>query len=447
MLCLLAALISTGNQISILTTVSGGSLAKGDYRNAGIIRSEVISMNNNTQDLTLDNGPDASEQVRRVKLPWAGLLALSMAGFIVILTEALPAGLLPQIAQSLSGTEALMGQMITIYALGSLLAAIPVTALTQSIRRRPLLLTAIIGFGVVNTITAISGDIWITLAARFLAGVFAGMVWSLMAGYAGKMVPEHLQGRAIAVALAGTPVALTLGIPAGTFIGNLVGWRYTFGLLSLLTVVLTAWVVLRLPDFPGTRGGARHSLRHVFTLPGLRPVLGISLLFVLTHNILYTYIAPLLTIAGQAQHTDITLFLFGIFAFVSIMVAGMYADRHLRGLVTACISLFLASGALLALFPASPPVIYIAICLWGLAFGGAGPLFNTGVFNVAGDAQDVAQSVMVTTWNLGIAGGGLAGGLLLGVFGAFAFSWSAIVLLALALFITLRMGAFGRKAA
>lgn len=402
-------------------------------------------MNSNNQEGVLDKGQAFSSSAKKDRLPWAGLLALSMAGFIVILTEALPAGLLPQIAESLQGTEAVMGQMITIYALGSLLAAIPVTALTQSVRRRPLLLTAIIGFGVVNTITAVSEVLWLTLAARFLAGVFAGMVWSLMAGYAGKMVPSHLQGRAIAVALAGTPVALTLGIPAGTFIGNLVGWRITFGLLSALTLVLIIWVMAKVPDFPGTRGGQRHRLISVLTLPGLRPVLTVSLLFVLTHNILYTYIAPLLNLANQGAHTDVILFLFGIFAFFSIWVAGVYADRYLRTLVMTCFSLFLVSGVALALLPQSAIAVYAAVCVWGLAFGGAGALFNTGVFNVAGNAQDVAQSLMVTTWNIGIAGGGLVGGLLLGLFGAHAFSWASVALLAVALVITLRMRVFSLK--
>jgi predicted MFS family arabinose efflux permease len=402
-------------------------------------------MNSNYEEIVLDEGRERSSSAKKDRLPWIGLLALSMAGFIVILTEALPAGLLPQIAQSLQGSEAVMGQMITIYALGSLLAAIPVTALTQSVRRRPLLLTAIVGFGVVNTITAVSEILWLTLVARFLAGVFAGMVWSLMAGYAGKMVPAHLQGRAIAVALAGTPVALTLGIPAGTFIGNLVGWRVTFGLLSALTLVLVIWILAKVPDFPGTHSGQRHRLLSVLTLPGLRPVLAVSLLFVLTHNILYTYIAPLLKLAGLGVHTDVILFLFGIFAFISIWVAGVYADRHLRRLVVICISLFIASGVVLALLPASAMAVYAAVCIWGLAFGGAGALFNTGVFNVAGEAQDVAQSLMVTTWNIGIAGGGLVGGLLLGLYGAHAFSWTSVVLLVLALAITLNYGVFSRK--
>ncbi len=90
------------------------------------------------------------------RLPWAGLLALAMAGFICILTETLPAGLLPQIGDGLGVSEALAGQLVTLYALGSLLAAIPFTTATRGWRRKPLLLLCVIGFLVFNSVTALS---------------------------------------------------------------------------------------------------------------------------------------------------------------------------------------------------------------------------------------------------------------------------------------------------
>lgn len=93
-----------------------------------------------------------------LRFPWLGLLALAMAGFIAIMTETLPAGLLPQIKEGLQVSEAGAGQLVTFYAVGSLIAAIPVAVLTRGWRRRPLLLLAIIGFLVFNTITALSSN-------------------------------------------------------------------------------------------------------------------------------------------------------------------------------------------------------------------------------------------------------------------------------------------------
>lgn len=184
-------------------------------------------------------------------LPWAGLLALAMAGFICILTETIPAGLLLQIGDGLGVSEALAGQLVTLYALGSLLAAIPLTTVTRGWRRRPLLLMCILGFLVFNTVTTFSSNYILTLAARFFAGVSAGVLWGMIAGYARRMVPESLKGRAMAVAMVGTPLALALGVPAGTLLSTLVGWRSIFGIMSLLALMLVGWVLWKLPDYPG----------------------------------------------------------------------------------------------------------------------------------------------------------------------------------------------------
>eukprot|EP01031_Cornospumella_fuschlensis_P007497 gene7497-9287_t len=198
------------------------------------------------------------------RLPLSALLALATAGFITILTEALPAGLLTQIGGDLGVSQSLVGQMVTIYAIGSLVAAIPLVALTRTWRRRPLLITAISGFAVVNTVTALSHDYALTMAARFFAGVFAGLLWALAAGYAIRMVAPHQQGRAIAIAMLGAPVALSIGIPAGTLLGAAAGWRLTFGLLSVAAILLVGWSLWALPDFPGQRGERRQPLSSVF---------------------------------------------------------------------------------------------------------------------------------------------------------------------------------------
>jgi predicted MFS family arabinose efflux permease len=352
-----------------------------------------------------------------------------MAASITILTEALPAGLLPQMAESLAVSEALVGQLVTIYAVGSLVAAIPLTTATQAWRRRPLLLIAIGGFAIVNTVTAISTSYPITLVARFFAGVFAGLLWALAAGYSARMVPEHLRGRAIAIAMAGTPVALSLGIPAGTFLGAAFGWRVTFGLMSVLTVILVFWVLAKVPDFPGQARGKGFALRTVFTLPGIRPVLFVTLAYVLAHNILYTYIAPFLVPAGIADRIDLVLLVFGVAALLSIWIVGALIDRWLRELVLASAALFGISALALGIAGTVPAVVYASVAIWGLAFGGAATLFQTASAKTAGEATDVAQSMIVTVWNIAIAGGGIVGG----IFGVSAFPWSVLALLVAAL--------------
>lgn len=372
---------------------------------------------------------ECSKTAQSDRLPITALLALALAGFVTILTEALPAGLLPQIGAGLGVSDSLAGQLVTIYAIGSLVAAIPLVAATQGVRRRPLLLAAIVGFAIANTVTTISTSYILTMVARFLAGVAAGLLWALLAGYAARMVPEHLKGRAIAIAMVGTPLALSLGVPAGTFLGTLVGWRACFGIMSVMALVLIVWVCVKVPDFAGQSAGKRLTLRQVFTMPGIRPVLFVVLAFVLAHNILYTYIAPFLANANLAERTDLVLLVFGLSALIGIWVIGVLIDRYLRILTLASTFLFGLAALVLGVAGDVPIAVYVAVGAWGLSFGGAATLFQTALAKTAGEAADVAQSMLVTAWNLAIAGGGIVGGILLDRFGAVSFPPALLILL------------------
>lgn len=363
------------------------------------------------------------------RLPLGALLALAMAGFITILTEALPAGLLPQMAHGLGVSEAWIGQTVTVYAIGSLLAAIPLTSATQGVRRRPLLLAAIAGFAIANTVTTFSSSYALTMLARLLAGISAGLLWALLAGYAARMVPAHQQGKAIAIAMVGTPLALSLGVPAGTLFGNLLGWRICFGAMSLLALALMLWVRFKVPDFAGQPNNRQLALRQVFSIAGVRPVLFVVLGFVLAHNILYTYIAPFLSAAGMGERTDLVLLVFGMTSLLGIWIVGVLVDQHLRALTLASTVLFGAAALALGLANETALVVYAAVAVWGIAFGGAATLFQTALAKTAGDAADVAQSMLVTAWNAAIAGGGIIGGALLGRWGVGAFSPALLVLL------------------
>ena len=372
----------------------------------------------------------ASEQNTCERLPMGALLALAMTGFICIVTETLPAGLLPQISHGLEVSSALAGQMVTVYALGSLLAAIPLTIATQGWRRRNVLLLTIVGFLLFNSITASSTDYGVTLVARFFAGASAGLAWSLLAGYARRMVAPHLQGRAMAVAMVGTPIALSLGVPLGTWLGALVGWRTAFGLISALTLVLIVWVVVKVPDYPGQAASQRIGLRQVLLTPGVRSVLAVVLAWMLAHNILYTYIAPFVTPAGLGNDVDLVLLVFGLAALLGIWLTGRLVDRHLRKAVLASLATFAAISLLFGLSAQSAAVVYIGTFIWGLSFGGSATLLQTALADAAGEGADVALSMNVVVWNSAIAAGALTGGVLLEQVGVGVFPW---VLLTLAL--------------
>ncbi len=363
------------------------------------------------------------------RLPWAGLLALAMAGFICILTESLPAGLLPQISQDLGVSEALAGQLVTLYAVGSLLAAIPLTTATRGWRRRPLLLLCIIGFLVFNTITALSSVYVLTLVARFFAGVSAGVLWGMTAGYARRMVPDSLKGKAMAVAMVGTPLALALGVPLGTFFGTYTGWRLIFGAVSLLTVALIGWVLWKVPDYAGEPVGDQLPFYRVFMMPGVRTILFVVLAWVLAHNMLYTYIAPYLAKTAFAQRVDLVLLIFGMTSVVGIWVIGILIDRFLRILVLISITGFAVASAAMGIGMNQPAIIIFGVTVWGITFGGAATLLQTAIAQAGGKSADIAQSMLVTAWNVAIGGGGIMGGFVLERLGAGLLPGAVIILL------------------
>ncbi|TBU71820.1 MFS transporter [Pseudomonas daroniae] len=365
------------------------------------------------------------------RLPLSALLALAMTGFICIVTETLPAGLLPQISQGLGVSASLAGQTVTAYAIGSVLAAIPLTIATRGWRRRNVLLLTIIGFLVFNSITALSSNYWLTLAARFFAGVAAGLAWSLLAGYARRMVQPHQQGRAMAIAMVGTPIALSLGVPLGTWLGGAVGWRSAFGVMSALTLLLVVWVLAKVPDYPGQSGRERMALRKVLATPGVRPVLATVMAWMLAHNILYTYVAPFVAQAGLLDRVDMVLLVFGVAALLGIGLTSRLVERHLRSTVLASLATFFIVSLLFVWLATVPAVVYVGVAVWGLTFGGAATLLQTALADTAGDGADVALSMNVVAWNSVIAGGGLLGGILLDRWGAQTFPWALSALLAI----------------
>ncbi|KTC39429.1 MFS transporter [Pseudomonas sp. L5B5] len=357
------------------------------------------------------------------RLPVWRLLALTLAGFIAIVTETLPAGLLPQISHGLSIDQAMAGQLISVYALGSVVAAIPLIAATRSWRRRPLLLLAIGGLLLCNSLTALSTHYGVTLVVRFAAGMAAGLVWGLLAGYARRLVVPALQGRALAVMGVGQPLALCLGVPLGTWLGTWMDWQWVFWSLSLLALVLWGWVRLAVPDHPGQQAGERQPVLAIFLTPGIAQALLVIFVWILAHNILYTYIAPFLESLGLAAVLDRALLLFGLASLLGIWGTGLLVDRWLRGLTLCSLAGFALASLLLGIAGQQPWLVWPAIVAWGLTFGGAPTLLQTAVADAAGEGADVAQSMLVTIFNLGIAGGGVVGGLLLQSQGALSFPW------------------------
>jgi predicted MFS family arabinose efflux permease len=273
-----------------------------------------------------------------------------MAAFITLLTEIMPAGLLLPMAEGLGVTQSFAGQFITAYAAGALVSAVPMTTLMQGLQRRPLLLFAITGFSVVNLVVALTDSYVIALIARFFAGVFGGIVWSLLAGYAVRISPSHLSGRAIAIAGDGATIALVLGVPIGSLIGRTIGWQGSFALMSALALVLNIWIVVIVPNIPGSSKKQRQTIAGVFLMSGIRSVLFVVFAVVVAHNVIYIYIEPFLQHAELAGVVDVVLFIFGAGSIIGLGIVGAQVDRQLQRLTVTSISTFILASLLMGIW-------------------------------------------------------------------------------------------------
>jgi len=361
---------------------------------------------------TIPNRIDG-DQKNADRIPWAALVTMALMGFVLIASETMPAGLLPQIAAGLDIAEATAGQLVSAYALGTVIAAVPLTAKTQALRRKPVAMAGLLGILAANAITAVSSDIVLTLIARVLAGACSGLLWGLLAGYARRISPPRHAGRALAVASIGVPAGLALGTPFGSWLGSAWGWRYAFVVLAALSVAALALTLLLVPDAPGQRPTSRTPVIKVFVIPGVGVILFVIVAWMLAHNTFYTYVASFLRFADVGLSTQAALVTFGVASIAGVWITGALIDRALRILVLASTASFVLAGAVFIAGHDQPAAVLFAIVLWGAAFGGAATQLQTAMADASGDNADVANSLVGVAFNLAIFGGGVAGALLI----------------------------------
>ena len=350
------------------------------------------------------------------RLPWTALLVMALMGFILIATETMPAGLLPQIATGLNITESTAGQFVSAYALGTVIATMPAVALTRGMRRKPVFLVGILGFLAASLITAFSPNIALSLGARLLAGAFSGLIWGMLAGYARRIAPAHLAGRALAVASIGTPVGLAVGTPLGSWIGTSLGWRWSFGALAILTIVTVILAGIFVPDVPGQRAESRVSLFRVLHIPGVTVILAVIVAWMLAHNIVYTYISAYLREANLHLPVGVALATFGASALLGIGITGAVIDHGLRQLMFTSIAMFIVSGVVFLAGHQSLSAVLTTLVLWGVAFGGAAAQLQTAISTASGENADVANSMLGVAFNLAIFAAGVIGAVVIGSF-------------------------------
>ena len=347
------------------------------------------------------------------------LWALTISAFAVGTTEFVIVGLLPTIAADLGVSTPSAGLLVSLYALGVTIGAPVLTALADRLPRKTLLLLLLSLFTLGNAYAAFAPDYGSLVAARFITGLAHGVFFAIASTIATDLVAPEKESSAIALVFLGLTVALVTGVPLGTFIGQNFGWQSTFlGVVVLGVIGLIASAVLVPANLTQTASAGLSAQLQVLTSPRLLLVYLITAVGYGGNFIAFTFLAPMLNdVTGlSAGAVSLVMLLYGASVAVGNILGGKLSDRI--GAVPALTLIF--SGLALALvalgLALTNPIAAIAVAaFWGgFAFANVPPLQSYVVQTareVSPSAVDVASGLNIGAFNLGIAGGAWAGGL------------------------------------
>jgi MFS transporter, DHA1 family, inner membrane transport protein len=335
-----------------------------------------------------------------------GLIALALGGFGIGLTEFVVAGILPDIAEQLRISEAASGWIISAYALAVAVGAFGVTIATSRMPRKHVLLQLVGLFIVGNALCALAPSYPILLLGRVVAALCHGAFFGTGAVVAASLVTPDRRGRAIGLMFGGLTVANVLGVPAGTLVGEQLGWRATFAGIAFIGVLVLAGVATLVPADAGGTGPLqlRAELSALVSpqvwLSLAVTVFGFGGMFGAFSLISY----PLSRLSGYPPEAlPWLLVLFGVGLVVGNAVGGRAADRARDRSVLAflvALAVILATFAATAHHPAFAAVLLFLMGVFGFAIT---PGIQTRVLDHAPAAATLASSANIAAFNVGNA--------------------------------------------
>ncbi|MBB5122889.1 transporter [Streptomyces eurocidicus] len=344
---------------------------------------------------------------------WFAVAAVTLGIFCLMTSELLPVGLLTPVGDALHVSEGTAGLMVTVPGLVAALSAPIVTVATGRIDRR-IVLGVLVGLvGAANLASAFADHFAIVLGARFLVGIAVGGFWAIAGGIALRLVPEEHVGRAMAIIFGGVETASVLGVPTGTLLGDLSGWRTAFAAVGGLGLTALVLMVFLLPPLPADESLTFAELPRIFkSNRGVRIGIAITFLLITGHFVAYTFVRPILQDAGiSGNRVSMMLLIFGVAGIIGNFLAGAKVGQHVRTIVLAISVVLTAAMVLFAVTGGGLAVGIALLVLWGLGYGAVPVSLQTWILKAAPDATEAASSLYVSMFNFSIALGALIGGL------------------------------------
>ncbi|GAA5142940.1 MFS transporter [Pseudonocardia adelaidensis] len=345
---------------------------------------------------------------------WASVGAVALGAFVIVMTETLPVGLLPQIGDGLHVSLGLAGLMVLVPGFSAAVSAPLFFLGSGRFDRRSVILALGLTVLVSNAVVAVAPNFVLVLIARMFFGATLGAFWTVVSPVGPKLVGPAGGTRAITIIAAGISGGTVVGLPAGQFLGNLLGWRLTFATAAAATLLV---VIVQAIILPGIRPDGRTHLRDLVGVVTRRAAgfgMAAGALAFIGQFTAWTYITPFLMDQTHLSSGVISLLyvVYGCGGIVGSIVAGSLFKRGVIGSFGGAATVVAALVIGLACAGTSPWLAMLLFVLWGLFWGVVNPGTLVWILDAAPETPEAASAVNVTNLQIALAVGSGLGAIL-----------------------------------
>ncbi|QXH33706.1 MFS transporter [Pseudomonas muyukensis] len=355
--------------------------------------------------------PEHSQQ--SLKQQWLAILSVAVGAFALVTSEFLPVGVLNDVAGDLGISAGHAGLMVTLPGVMAALAAPLLSVGIGTLDRRYLLSALTLIMIIANSVVAYATDFNLLLLGRVLLGISIGGFWATAIALSGRLAPRGVGvAQATSIIMVGVTLATVLGVPVGTWLSGLMGWRMTFLVTALLGIPVLLAQVLLLPRLTPDKAIQVRDLPALFVNPLARVGLIAVLLIGLAHFAAYTYVAPFFKHNANFDGPTIgsLLLLYGVAGVIGNLFAGFAANQSVRHTLMLVALMIGVGTALFPYFATSLTGAAMLIALWGFAFGAFPACASIWMFVVAPKDVERGMPLFVAMFQVIIALGSFFGG-------------------------------------
>jgi len=360
---------------------------------------------------TANGLPEHNQQ--SVKQQWLAILSVAVGAFALVTSEFLPVGVLNDVATDLGISAGHAGLMVTLPGIMAALAAPLLSVGIGALDRRYLLIGLTLIMIIANAVVAIASDFNLLLLGRVFLGISIGGFWATAIGLSGRLAPKGVSvAQATSIIMFGVTLATVLGVPVGTWLSGLMGWRMTFLITALMGIPVLLAQIFLLPRLNPEKAILIKDLPALIINPLSRIGL-IAVLFIgLAHFAAYTYVAPFFKNSSGFDGPTIgsLLLLYGAAGVLGNIFAGFAANRSVRYTLLLVALMIGTSTALFPQFATHMSGAVVLIALWGFAFGAFPACASIWMFVVAPKDVERGMPLFIALFQVIIALGSFFGG-------------------------------------